>query len=240
MRQNYFLAVCDILGFSALVGKNSLESVVELLAWFRRSLNHSVLKSEFPDVVPATSDLARHEHVGVAWFSDTLLFYTKSDTDDAIRELLATVAWLVFEGMVDGRTRVRAGIAYGEAYIDPQNSLFVGKPIVEAYRLERAQQWSGGALSQSACDRLPEKILSADWWVVQYDVPLKDGKTHRTLALNWNTGIHLPGWRLRWSAQSDVPSEADWAKDRSVCEKFVNTKRFHEAYCDDCHRGAET
>lgn len=101
VQQNYFLAVCDILGFSALVEKNSLELVVnQFLAWFRQSLSHSVHKSTFPAEDPPTSDLERHAHVGVAWFSDTLLFYTKHDTDEAIRELLASVAWLVFETML--------------------------------------------------------------------------------------------------------------------------------------------
>ena len=241
MKGNYFLAVCDILGFSALVERESLDYVVsDSIAWFRKALNHSMHKGLFPEHVPETNDLDRHEHVGVAWFSDTLLFYTKSDTDESVRELLSVVAWLVFETMrgdTRGNTRVRVGVAYGAAFVDPRNSLFVGMPIVEAYRLEQAQQWSGGALSQSACDRLPEAIRSgkyADWWVTPHDVPLKAGQTRNTLALNWNLGIHGPGWRLRWSKQSAMPEKNDWAKDPSVCEKFVNTKAFHEAHCREC------
>lgn len=244
MKQNYLIGVCDILGFSALVEGKSLDTVVDhSLALFRKSLNHSVLKSSFPEQVPATSDLNRHEHVGVAWFSDTLLFYSKSDTDIAIRELLATVSWLIFETMIQGHTKIRAGIAYGEAYIDSLNSMYVGKPIVEAYYLERIQQWSGGALSQSAFDRLPEAARSgkfADWWVTPYEVPLSNGQTRHSLALNWNMGIHHPDWRLRWSKESELPSELDWLRDSSICEKFVNTKKFHEANCKYCNLSNRT
>jgi len=240
MRQNYFLAVCDILGFSGLVEKNSLDFVVDqALAWFRQSLSHSVHKNGFPGQVPPTSDLDRHERVGVAWFSDTLLFYTKQDTDDAVRDLLATVAWLVFETMLQGQTRVRAGVAYGEAFIDPTNSLFAGRPIVEAYQLEQVQQWSGGALAPSALNRVPEIARSgefADWWLAKYDVPLKRGEILRTLALNWSQGIHHPLWRLRWSEASELPTPEDWKRDPSICEKFVNTKRFHETFCHECRR----
>lgn len=244
MQQMYFLAVCDILGFSDHVEKNPLDAVVNnSLAWFRRSLNHSMHKSGFPSEVPATADLNRHAHVGVAWFSDTLLFYTKHDSDEAIRELLNTVAWLMFETMVSGHTRVRAGIAYGEAYIDAENSLFVGKPIVEAYQLEQQQQWAGGALTQSACLRIPELARSgrfADWWLVEYDIPLKSGSTLRTLAVNWNQGIHDPFWTMRWSEEFDSPTAEDRERIPSVCEKFANTRRFHETFCHGCRSRAGT
>lgn len=238
MRSKYFIAVCDILGFSELVRDHELETVVEQsLGWFRKALNHSVHKSDFPSDAPPTADLGRHTKVGVAWFSDTILFYTKEDTDEAVQELLTTVAWLVFETMLEGRTRIRGSLAYGEAFIDIQNSLFVGRPIVEAYELEQSQQWSGAALAQSAIERLPELVRAgtyAGWWLTPYDVPLKTGCTMKTLAINWNLGVHHPSWRLRWSKDRDMPSEGDLAAKPSVCEKFVNTKAFHELHCHDC------
>ena len=131
----------------------------------------------------------------------------------------------------------------GDAFIDPHNSLFVGKPIVEAYHLEQDQHWSGAALSPSACDRVPEYAHSgefADWWVVPYRVPLKSKEPLDTLAVNWNWGVHQPNWRMRWSESSELPGEADWETRRDICEKFLNTKHFHESFCHDCkpHVGA--
>ena len=240
MRDKCLIAVCDILGFSYLVEKNPLDSVVDnALGWFRQALNHSVHKGEFPSTFPPTRDLDSHQHVGVSWFSDTILFYTKDDTDEAVRQLLLTVGWLLFETMLEGTTRVRAGIAYGEAHIDKENSLYVGLPIIEAYNLEKQQQWAGAALTKSACARIPEYARTgkfADWWIVPYDVPLKGGEVLTTLAVNWNWGIHAPDWRLLWSKSSELPTEEAWANDASVCEKFLNTKRFHELHCHDCKR----
>jgi hypothetical protein len=240
MKANYFLAVCDILGFSDLVRDNELDAVVNhSVGWFRKALNHSLHKTEFPKEAPPTADLDRHAKVGVAWFSDTVLLYTKSDTDDSIQALLSTVAWLIFETILDGQTKVRCGLAYGEAYIDPQNSLFVGRPIIDAYNLEQRQQWSGAALSSSAVSRLPEAARTgkfADWWVKPYDVPLKNQETLRTLAVDWNQGIHSPSWRMQWSKDLEHPTESDWLSRRSVCEKFTNTKSFHELFCHDCRR----
>ena len=86
MQQNYMIAVCDILGFKALIERTKLEEVVGgSLAWFRKALNHSLHKKEFPSSPPPTSDLYTHPNVGVAWFSDTVLLYTKHDTDEAVR-----------------------------------------------------------------------------------------------------------------------------------------------------------
>jgi hypothetical protein len=157
VRGSVTVAVCDILGFSRLVERQPLAAVVDnAIGWFRKALNHSLLKSGFPSDVPPHTELEDHPHVGVAWFSDTILLYTKHDTDEAVRELLGTVAWLLFETMLNGMTKIRGGIAYGDAHIDPQNSLYVGVPIIEAYKLEQSQQWSGASLAPSAVARLPE------------------------------------------------------------------------------------
>lgn len=74
-----------------------------------------------------------------------------------VQELLSTVAWLVFETLQGGNTKVRGGLAYGD---DPLNALFVGRPIAEAYNLEKSQQWSGAAFSPSTVNRLPEMTRS--------------------------------------------------------------------------------
>jgi len=238
MRQKYFIAVCDILGFSALVQSTPLDRLVDgHLGWFRRSLHHSLHKTSFPDTPPPASALESHALLGVAWFSDTVLLYTRDDSDEAVRELIATVGWLIFEGQLGGTTRIRAGLAYGDAHIDPAGSIYVGKPIVEAHQLETAQQWSGAALTPEAVERVLEEARTgkyADWWLVPWDVPLKNSETIATLAVNWNLGLHHPGWKLKWSKDFDDPPAEAWASDRSICEKFANTKRFHEAHCRTC------
>jgi hypothetical protein len=77
MHGKYFVAVCDILGFSALVQEHPLRSVVgDAFDWFRRALSHSIHGGEFPPAPPPMRDMASHGHVGIAWFSDTVLLYT--------------------------------------------------------------------------------------------------------------------------------------------------------------------
>lgn len=238
MYGKYTIALCDILGFSRLVNSTELGELVEDgLGWFRKALHHSLHKNDFPEETPTLSELQAHSSIGMAWFSDTVLLYTRDDTDDHIRELFETLGWLLFETMLHPPTRLRAGISYGEAFIDPENSMYIGSPIVEAYRLEKSQQWSGASLTKKAVERLPAIARTGeftDWWLVPYAVPLKGGSICKTLAINWTTGFHLPGTFLPWSPESAEPTELDWSDHRDVCEKWQNTKRFHDHTCRYC------
>lgn len=236
MYSKYTIALCDILGFSDLVKSNPLDGVVDkVLGWFRQALHFSINKNGWPESVPTFDEINKNSKIGLAWFSDTILLFTREDTDENLQELLQTVEWLLF-GTMYYTTRIRAGIAYGDAFIDTKNAMYVGVPIVEAYQLEQQQQWSGAALSESAYDRIPEFARNgrlADWPILPYNVPLKENKTINTLAVNWTCGIHDEP-PLSWSEKSKEPTPEDWEIRPSVCEKWQNTKQFHTDVCDQC------
>jgi hypothetical protein len=239
MMGHYMIAFCDILGFSDLVQNNPLDRVVEeVLGWVRKALEYSLYKTDLPSEVPLKAAFEKHEHLGVSWFSDTILLYSKHDQDEAIRQLIEVVGWLLFATNRFGRARIRAGISYGEAFIDGENSIFAGKPIVEACVLEKIQQWSGAALTETAVQRIPQLCRSGkcdDWRVVPYKVPLKGGSYLETLAVNWTIGLHH-GWKMAWSPLSELPTQADGQNQPEIYAKFMNTKRFHDSECRFCRR----
>lgn len=234
------VAVCDILGFSELVDKQPLDFVVnDALDWLRKALSHSLYKNNFPDHAPGLADLQKHKHLGLAWFSDTLLLYSRDDSLEGMQEIIQTVGWLLFETMIAGTTRMRCGISYGQTFVDEENGLFVGKPIVEAYRLEQSQEWSGAALTTSAVARIPERARMGDfgdWWVFPWDVPLKGGRSERMCVVDWTWGIHNPGFELRWSSKDAEPPAVEWERRPDVCRKWKNTKAFHDQHCKWCNR----
>ena len=69
-----------------------------------------------------------------------------------------------------------------------------------------------------------------DWWVIPYDVPLKEKQTVRTLAIKVDMGLPSP-YRLSWSASADLPTATDWETSPDICEKLINTRKFHDALC---------
>jgi len=235
----YTIAICDILGFSNLVQDNPLAEVVEVhLARLRKALYHSIHKDDFPSQSPSLKALQDQTNLGIAWFSDTILFYTLEDKDENLRALVNTLGWLLFETIFTIGTRLRCGVSYGEAFIDTENSIYVGEPLIQAFRLEQAQAWSGGALTREAVERLPADARtsgSVDWFLVPYTVPLKDGKTTETIAINWTIGVH-PHLDLQWSQSHATPPPEEWKKRPDVCTKWQNTKTFHDRVCRYCRR----
>ncbi|HEY44510.1 MAG TPA: hypothetical protein G4O11_11070 [Anaerolineae bacterium] len=233
------IAMCDILGFSDLVQEKPLDSVVQdHLGWLRKAAHHSVHKGEFPSELPSLRALRDQSHLGIAWFSDTILIYTLEDTDENVRALTSSLGWLLFETMLEVDTRLRCGVSYGEAFIDAENSIYVGQPLIEAHRLEQSQEWSGGALTREVVEHLPADVRAGkyrDWFLVPYSVPLKDGKTLETLAVNWTIGAHRD-LELPWSQTHATPPKEEWEneKRRDICEKWQNTKLFHERVCKFC------
>lgn len=239
MVQRRMVAVCDILGFRDLVLRNRLEDVVDQsLGCLQKALFHSIHQGNFPETPPMIEELRKQSSVGFAWFSDTVLLYALGDTDDDCKNVLETVGCLIFETIFLADTRIRAGVAYGETYIDSENDLYVGKAIIEAYDLQSQQEWSGGALTSSAENRIPKWVLAEnilDWYLTEYPVPLKVGCSDPKprLAIDWTRGIHSP-IPFDWSKESKEPTVKDEEEKADVVRKWNNTKDFHAEVCGLC------
>jgi len=237
---NRTVAVCDVLGFRKLVTDYPLNDVVNnALAFFRKTLHHSTHHDGFPEDPPSLKELRNESRVGVAWFSDTVFFYSLADTDEDCRKVIESTAWLLFETMLYPYTRVRAAVSYGEVFLDDENGLFVGRPIVEAYELQSLQNWSGGALAPSVEHRIPEHVLSEkpfQWYFTDYPVPLKhhDPRFAKVrLAVDWTRGIH-DYQAFQWSKKSSEPTTEDRTSSPDIVTKWINTRDFHLAKCDFC------
>src|SRR6266481_3154362 len=244
MKSNYTIALLDILGFGELIEQNPLATVVDKpLSWFRKSLGHSIRQAGYPNDVPSLEHLLNQSKLGLAWFSDTLLLYTLQDTDEHLKDLMVTLGWFLFETMFLPRTRIRGAVAYGEAHIDAKNSIFLGKPIIEAHRLEKIQAWSGCSLTESASRRIPEGVrYDPDqlffYWLTQYPVPLNGAEPQEMLVVDWTLGVH-DRFDFPWASSSAEPSTEDWETKRAICEKWKNTRQFHRDVCRDCHINAK-
>lgn len=238
MKSNRMVAVCDILGFSNVVNSVPLDVVVDrYLGPLQKALWHSIHKGDFPEKNPSLEEIRKEASLGLAWFSDTILIYAFNDSDEALRKLLVCLGWLIFETMIGGRTRIRCGVSYGETYIDPENSFYIGKPLIEAYQFQQEQAWSGGALTHKAVERCPEIARSGefvDWFLIPYNVPLKQNNSLQTLAINWTIGLHHRDPIPPWSSTSVEPSADDWIKSFDICEKWFNTRNFHKKVCRYC------
>ena len=245
MDSERMVAVCDITGFARLVERSSLEQLVGThLTFFRQALRHALHQD-----APESSDLSlaalrQQSRVGIAWFSDTVIVYGLDDSDEACHNLIETIGWLIFETLVGTpSTKFRAGVAYGELHTDVENEMYVGKGLVEAYKVEREQEWTGGALSCSAKQRVSAatnpQLPTSGWWLTPYTIPVKGGPESAPVsdvAIDWTLGIHEPT-HIPWSSESAEPAPGDYQERADVCRKWYNTRQFHRAMCRWCDKG---
>jgi hypothetical protein len=232
-QEKHMIAVCDILGFSNMVETKALSEIVnEAVGWVRRALHFCLHHPPtMAHAVPTLAEIGDHPAIGVTWFSDTILLFTRRDDDACIQQLLSTVSGLLFVTMYANQ-RIRAGVAFGETHIDPTEHIYVGKPLVEAYRLEQAQEWSGAALTDSAVKRA--RAANAGFWLTEYAVPCKPRATARSnVAVNWTRGDHRAP-PIAWSETSNKPTAEDWERRPDICTKFLNTLAYHDAVCEWC------
>ena len=175
---NRYVALIDILGFRSLLASTPVIEVIGRI---------DNLLSDAQRYLRASTGSGQVRTLGEVHFSDTILMWTpliKDIHDDqeivAGGHLFFVVTDLIYRSFIAG-IPLRAGIGFGECCIDVDRQIFVGRAIVDAYEVESAQDWVGGALHPS----VPFGIAYAGS-LVKYAVPVKTGAAVvPEIALNW-------------------------------------------------------
>ena len=118
----------------------------------------------------------------------------------------------------------------------------IGKPIVEAYKQERLQDWIGCKLSDKCIREISKKRFDEfikDCTILKYEIPLKSGKVHKQYAFNWIAPIEYAckcenrGKPVTREQLIKVTSFLD--KNHDIWDarrKVSNTKQFREHAID--------
>lgn len=259
---NAMVAVCDILGFKAILNSLPLEEIVkEDFGYLRKALYSSLYQEKTPEHTPTLEEFQAQNRVGFAWFSDTILLYSLEDNVDGYMNLIETAAWIIIETILSHTVRLRVGISYGKVFIDPENQIYLGLAIAEADELQKRQEWSGGALTKKAEQKIPPSIEEAGfpypWHLARYKVPLKPPKGLMSvevkygdsspkpadfpiiarfpmLAIDWTRFLHTH-FDLVWSKENEQPDPDKIPKD--IIIKWMNTREFHKEVCKFCQKG---
>jgi hypothetical protein len=175
-----FVALFDILGFSEVVKNRELTRVT---ATYRR------MRREFNSILMATGTLLSDRRaISFKSFSDSFVIYTfdtKTNTQDPFLLLMIGCASL-FVAANREKLRLRGAVTFGEIYAS--KDVVIGKPIVEAFQLEKEQDWIGCCISEECCGKILPQIekYSHDLnIIIEYEVPLKKGPVKKTYAFNW-------------------------------------------------------
>lgn len=231
MEGKRFVAFADILGFRALLASVPLDEiarrVTDLLAGVAALNVRWVTMNEHG----ATPGVFRPN---AANFSDSIVLWSEVLENFADNQSFATgrmfalsLAELVGHAFVDG-IPLRVGVAFGEMYVDTSQNIVLGQPLVDAFDLEEAQNWVGGAFHFS----VPLNVIHGDGMAVEYAVPLKPSASVTCCAaLDWCYPAADPA---DLAAQATSRRNFDTALARflqgassdSVRQKFENTRTF--------------
>jgi hypothetical protein len=238
MSSNAMVAVCDILGYSNLVKSSSL---MELKDFHLKNINN-IMKSaihHFGENIesPTPKEFFQDDLVGHTIFSDTIILFSLSDDRDGYRIVLNAVYRLISIPMFTPIYKYRVGISYGEFYQNQKENIYIGKALVEANDLEKVQQWSGAALTDTAANEFKDKFPENSM-LVDYDVPvrLSSESAHRKYSVvNWTLARHsVIRENQNWMYREENGSKVHSYKNIDVEQIILNTEKFHSDTCVQC------
>jgi hypothetical protein len=222
---NRFVAFIDVLGFSDLVHQNDHASVARLYQTLTAYVQ-LVLTRGLYNVVEngdgeqrAIPDLSQ-ANANLLIISDSIVIYSHTVTMKGFIDVLAAMRGAISSGFYVGLP-MRGAMTVGPCTVFEEHlhtgvavntQSIVGRALVDAYQLERCQEWSGAIVSDDAIahyealarenrhvpDLATIEYLREKHVIARYDVPYKHTAT-------------APGrvWSVAWPwANRDRPSEA--------------------------------
>lgn len=222
--RRYMLAVFDVLGFSALLHERGL---AEVTALYSRLIAEAVTKEGMRSYSivrfskTQMGSVLGTAPIGHAHFSDTILLWVPL-VQHFIGPFMARCGDMMCEALRMGLA-LRGAISVGPAVMHSRTGTFVGPPVVEAARLEQAQNWLGVSLAPSTLAADVSREFDPHL-VIPYRIPFKKGKADNLadLALDWPARF-----RARYGVS---PVEAIRAIDRSPSHRiyYDNAVKFAE------------
>jgi hypothetical protein len=253
---NRIIGYFDLLGFRNLVMTRPLPEIIARFGQVCTALGAAAVRHEVAtgaalrDVRKRYSGIAPHDLSGIRrafeastgfsllMMSDSVLFYSQpinAEDDGLRREISAairisrTIALKLFEEIVPPR----GALAYGELYVDVENSIIAGRGLVEAYEVADSQDWIGVAVAPSLEQFLSEMDRSftdaqyaAEPWVarprwdyVTYDIPFKKER-RRGYVVNFASA-----WNFGGAVRDDFFAD-HLTGDDSIDIKYHNTLQF--------------
>ena len=194
MVTNRTVAFFDILGFRKLVEERPLSELgpqfLKTMDGVRTYLNRPVLPDQN---LPRLLNPPTQQFCLTFAFSDSLILISHDSSASSCLALLV-YAVVAMRALMASGFPVRAGISFGEMFVDVSRSIFLGRALTAAFDSERDQQWAGGLIDDSVAEALPELLVADSQNMLNilfpcYPVPFKTGTTRNQRTLNWRWNL---------------------------------------------------
>lgn len=209
-----WVAYFDLLGTKALIDTGNIQNVF----------------SAYQKAISKLDEWkTRHPAIFKAWFSDTFILYSSDDSQESFEAIELICRWFVFS-LLKTKIPVRGSISIGSFYADPDNAIYLGEALVDAYQWGENQNWIGFILTPSATNRFNEldcnPLIRSNYQI--YDVPLKVPRKALVAACVLGNWALLSGFKnplLEPLKQMQKKVKCD-----QVLKKYEQTVTFLEKY----------
>ena len=138
-----YIAYFDLLGTKRMVENGNF---IEVFYNYQTSIE------------TATETPFESEYIDVLWFSDTILFIGKDDSEESLGAVLQCSKWF-FYFMITSAIPLRGAITIGDLYYDKNSNIFLGEALVNAYQEAENQNWIGLILTEKIESELSKRGL---------------------------------------------------------------------------------
>ena len=179
-----YVAFFDIMGFKDFVYRNNHDDVKKRLEIFTE------FKEQVAQLGKRDGDNPNpigFEKINAATFSDSLLIVTDSNSFNEL-VCLITLMSKIFCNAFKSQIPLKGALAYGEFTADFNESIFFGRPLIDAYELAEDLEFYGTAIHHTAESQMP--IVYRQRWIESGDllltpIPIKQSGdvTHLIISL---------------------------------------------------------
>jgi len=188
---NRYLTYFDIMGFTDRYTRKGHDSVLAMMGEFCTIVETVEKSSKFH----AGSALSGHapdqrKIVEPVLFSDTVLLYSYDDSSESLQSLLYLSSYF-FSRCLELQIPLKGAIAKGMFTADKSRSLYLGQPLIDAYKLGTDAHFYGAVFHHSVQDDLLDVDSTFHF---PAKAPLKSGRiTHSVLRLlPASVKVHAP------------------------------------------------
>jgi len=191
------VAFLDILGFRKLVTETPLSELgprfANVIEAVRRDLNRPPLPGENLHRLLKDRPLTEPFCLTYAFSDSVILISDDSSSTGCLAVLVFAVR--AMQAMMASGFPVRAGVSFGEMFVDIPRAVFLGRALTTAYDSEQSQDWVGGLVDDTVAEAVPElaKYTASNMLLNTlfpvYPVPLKTGTVRECRTLNWRWNL---------------------------------------------------
>lgn len=167
---NRYVTFIDIMGFKDMVFNSPHEEIYRMMKKMddRKKFSEDILWGK------TNSKLVR-----TTTYSDSIMIYSKDSTYNSLYSIICTTSSLIADLFFE-KIPFKGSMAFGKMTLDAKNSIFFGKPLIDAYLLQEEMNFYGIICHANIEEKIDDFLSKSKEinFKIEYLCPLKNGATN--------------------------------------------------------------